>query len=163
MTVQSPLMPCSVALSRELPLSCKGEGKGLSHLGDLTGIEHVIVVGPFSSGTNAMCEYLPLEPDFRLRDAQRDPNLMDTSSGRDVVPWQFSDVPPRFIPGLLTYTEVIKKWIKIADFVPLYTRPRPFRCLIHPVEPCKQCHLCLESLSWSLEQTYAHRLGSIQF
>ena len=35
--------------------------------------------------------------------------------------------------------------------------------LIHPVESCRQCPLCLESLSWSPEQDYAHRLASIQF
>ena len=33
----------------------------------------------------------------------------------------------------------------------------------HPVEPCKQCHLCLRGLSWSFAQTYAQRLASIQF
>ena len=39
---------------RTTPLMQGEEGKGLSRLGDLTGIEHVIVVGPFCSGTNAM-------------------------------------------------------------------------------------------------------------
>ena len=47
--------------------------------------------------------------------------------------------------------------------MPFYTRPRPSRCLIHPSEACRQCHLCLESASWSLEHYYAHRLASIQF
>ena len=28
------------------------EGKGVSRLGDLTGIEHIIVVGPFNIGTS---------------------------------------------------------------------------------------------------------------
>ena len=40
------------------PLTQGEEGKGLAHLGDLRHIEHVVVVGPFSSGTSAMCEYL---------------------------------------------------------------------------------------------------------
>lgn len=43
---------------RITPLMQGEEGKGLSRLGGLTGIGHVIVVGPFSSDTNAMCEYL---------------------------------------------------------------------------------------------------------
>ena len=30
--------------------------------------------------------------DARTREARRDPNLMNTSSVRDVVPWQFHDV-----------------------------------------------------------------------
>ena len=71
--------------------------------------------------------------------------------------------PPRLVPGLLTYAEVVKKWSSVDDFVPFYTRPRPSRCLIHPSEACKQCHLCLESAPWSLEQDYAQRLASIQF
>ena len=40
------------------PLMQGEEGKGFSRLNDLAGIDHVIVVGPFCSGTNAMCEYL---------------------------------------------------------------------------------------------------------
>ena len=42
------------------PLMQGEEGKVLAHLGNLRHIEHVVVVvvGPFSSGTNAMCEYL---------------------------------------------------------------------------------------------------------
>ena len=35
------------------------EGRGIEHLGDLSNIKHVVVVvGPFCSGTNAMCVYL---------------------------------------------------------------------------------------------------------
>ena len=63
----------------------------------------------------------------------------------------------------MTYAEVIKKWTKIADFTPFYTRPRPHRCLIHRDRTCEQCHLCVEHWLWSLEQTYAYRLASIQF
>ena len=40
------------------PLMQGEEGRGLSRLGDLSDIRHVVVVGPFCSGTNAMCEYL---------------------------------------------------------------------------------------------------------
>ena len=48
--------------------------------------------------------------DVRKRDARREPDLMDTTSGRDIVPWQFQDIPPRLVPGLLTYAEVIKRY-----------------------------------------------------
>ena len=42
-----------------IPLMQGGEDKGFAHLGDLSHMKHVVVVvGPFSSGTNAMCEYL---------------------------------------------------------------------------------------------------------
>ena len=37
-----------------IPLVQVEEGKGLAHPSDLSHIEHVVVVGPFSSGTNAM-------------------------------------------------------------------------------------------------------------
>ena len=40
------------------PLMQGEEGRGLSRLGDLSGIRHVVVVGLFCSGTNAMCEFL---------------------------------------------------------------------------------------------------------
>ena len=40
------------------PLMQGEEGRGLSRLGDLSDIRHVVVVGPFCSGTNAMFEYL---------------------------------------------------------------------------------------------------------
>ena len=40
------------------PLMQGDEGRGFYRLDDLSGIEHVIVVGPFCSGTNAMCEFL---------------------------------------------------------------------------------------------------------
>ena len=57
---------CSIAVDAMLssfepsatPLMQGEEGRGFSRLDDLSGIEHVIVVGPFCSGTNAMCEYL---------------------------------------------------------------------------------------------------------
>ena len=79
-----------------------------------------------------------------LRDVRRDPDQMEITARRDVAPWQFSDVPPRLVPGLLTYAGVIKKWTKIAESKPFYTRPRPLRCLIHPDATCEQCHLCVE-------------------
>lgn len=59
--------------------------------------------------------------DVRTRDAQRDPNLMDTTADRDIVPWQFCDIPPRLVPGLLTYAEVIKKWSNVSEFAILYS------------------------------------------
>ena len=40
------------------PLMQGEEGRGFSRLSDLSGIRHVVVVGPFCSGANAMCEYL---------------------------------------------------------------------------------------------------------
>ena len=40
------------------PLMQGEDGRGLSRLGDLSDIRHVVVVGPFCSGTNAMSEYL---------------------------------------------------------------------------------------------------------
>ena len=101
--------------------------------------------------------------DVRRRDTRSDPDLMDTSSGRDIVPWQFQDIPPRLVPGLLTYAEVIKRYPNVEDFAPIYTRPRPSRCLIHTSNACKQCHLCIEFASWELEQDYACRLAGIQF
>ena len=88
-----------------------------------------------------------------VRDVRRDADQMEVAIGRDVVPWQFSDVPPRLVPGLLTYAEVIKKLTKIAEFKPFYTRPRPLRCLIHLDVTCEQCYLCVERWFWSLEQT----------
>ena len=56
--------------------------------------------------------------DVRKRDARRDPNLMDTSSDRDIVPWQFQDIPPRLVPGLLTYAEIVKKCTSVEEFSP---------------------------------------------
>ena len=89
--------------------------------------------------------------------------IWGTPSVRDVVPWQFQDIPPRLVPGLSAYAEVIKKCSNVGDFAPVYTRPRPSRCLIHTSNACKQYHLCLEYASWELEQDYAYRLASIQF
>ena len=51
----------------------------------------------------------------------------------------------------------------LKTFVPVYTRPRLSRCLVHTPNACNQCHLCLEYASWYLEQDYAYRLASIQF
>ena len=39
------------------PIMQGEEGRGFSRLDDLSGIEHVVVVGLFFSGTDAMCEY----------------------------------------------------------------------------------------------------------
>ena len=58
---------------------------------------------------------------IRRRNARRDPNQMDTSSGRDIVPWQFQDIPPRLVPGLLTYAEIVKKCSSIQEFSPICT------------------------------------------
>ena len=40
------------------PLMQGEEGRGIERLGDLSNVKHFGVVGPFCSGTNAMCEYL---------------------------------------------------------------------------------------------------------
>ena len=93
---------------------------------------------------------------------------MDTSDDqiatrREVVPWQLTEVPPRLLPGLLSYAEVIKKSMNVDKSEPIFTRPRPHSCLIHLGNSCHQCHLCIERQLWSLEQNYALRLASIQF
>ena len=53
--VDAMLSSCEPSIT---PLMQGEEGRGFSRLDDLSGIEHVVVVGPFCSGTNAMCEYL---------------------------------------------------------------------------------------------------------
>ena len=60
MTVRLPLILClrSSFEPSITPLIQGEDGKGLSRLDSLSGIEHVIVVGVFCSGTNSMCEYL---------------------------------------------------------------------------------------------------------
>ena len=108
--------------------------------------------------------------DVRILDAKRSGDEMDTTvdqvtSGSEVVPWQLSEVPPRprLLPGLLSYAEVIKKSTDVDRFEPIFTRPRPYPCLIHLDSVCQQCHLCIEYQLWSLEQKYAQRVPSIQF
>ena len=45
-------------------------------------------------------QYAPVR-DVRVSDARHNADQMETTAGRDVVPWQFNDVPPRLVPGLL--------------------------------------------------------------
>ena len=99
----------------------------------------------------------------RSRDTRSDPDHMDTSTDRDIVPWQLQDIPPRLVPGLLTYAEVVRRTANVSEFSPIYTRPRPANCLIHASVACNQCHLCIETHSWDLEQKYARRLAAIHF
>ena len=46
----------------------------MSRLADLSEIRHVIVVGPFCSGTNAMCEYLEKYSDVTVHPPRKPPN-----------------------------------------------------------------------------------------
>ena len=55
------------------PLMQGREGKGLTRLANLSDIEHVVVVGPFSSGTNAICEYLEKYFDVTVHPPRRPP------------------------------------------------------------------------------------------
>lgn len=92
---------------------------------------------------------------------------MDTSDDqvttrREVVPWQLTEVPPRLLPDLLSYAEIIKKSMNADKFEPIFFRPRPYPCLVHLDNSCHQCHLCIERQLWSLEHNYALRLASIQ-
>ena len=134
----------------------------------LVGAMHPHAGQTLLTGFNPRAHLISPVRDARILDAQLDEDKMDTTvgqvtTGRDVVPWQLSEVPPRLFLGLLTYAEVIKKSTKVAGFVPVYTRPRPDPCLIHLDNVCQQRHQCVEYQLWSLEQSYAHRVASIQF
>ena len=74
--------------------------------------------------------------DVRILDAKRNKGEMDTSDDqtttkREFALWQLTEVPPRLLPGLLTYAEIIKKSTNVDKFEPILTRPRPHPCLIH--------------------------------
>ena len=81
----------------------------------------------------------------------------------DVIPWQITAVPPRLLPGLLTYADVVLKHSSRSEFQPSFTRPRPHPCVIHLDTHCNLCHMCFESNSWVLEQEFACRIAAIQF
>ena len=56
------------------PLMQGEEGRGLTRLAGLSEIQHVVVVGPFCSGTNAMCEYLEKYFDVTVHPPRKPPN-----------------------------------------------------------------------------------------